>query len=427
MSAEQARSGELERLAELERKVIYAAMHTPDAAIQWPLHREDFTAPNLGLYWEEITKRARAGDPTDAISVGFDLDDRSPGAGHMADLGAISRDYYTSAEVATHSVRILREKAIDRQTVALAQDFADKKIDQMALVTGLKRLAASGEVPAYTAAHGIRELIDLLQNPPVAIPTGITRVDDKFSGLHKGDLVVLQARPGIGKTAIALTMARNMIHAKRSVLFYSGEMPKSQVLARIVSIEAQVPAYKFRSGKLTEEQWSKFSEAAVSIQDLPLFVADSSTPKLDEIVALATRMKETKGIEVVMVDYAQRIGTRKMEAFRHEQMLIAKTLKGLARELDICVLLLAQSGRQVDQREMKPYGQMPGMGDIQETAAYEQEADMVFGLARNGEQAALGLCKNRHGPIGLVPLQFDGPTMEFYDEKAPALRLRGAA
>jgi replicative DNA helicase len=115
-----------------------------------------------------------------------------------------------------------------------------------------------------------------------------------------------------------------------------------------------------------------------------------------------------------MVDYAQRIGTRKHhEAFRHSQIEIATSLKGMARELDICVVLLAQSGRAVDQREPKSWGQMPQMGDIQESAAYEQEADMVMGLARNGGAAMLGVLKNRHGPVGLVPMEFDEPTMEF--------------
>lgn len=407
--------GELERLQELEAQLVNVAMHSPDAALQWPLGREDFTHKQYGWYWEVLRDRARRGDPTDAVTAGFWMDEQNKGQGHMAELGRIMRDCYASVHIGEHAARIIRERALERRTVQLAQDFADQKISQLELVTGLKALSASGEVPAYTAAHGLRELVDMLETPPVAIPTGINRLDDKFSGLHKGDLVVLQARPGIGKTAISLTLARNMIHRNRKVLFYSGEMPKGQILGRLVAIEAGVPAYKFRSGKLDDGEWARFAQAASSIQDLPLFVSDSSKPTLDEVVHLATRMHEAKGIEIIMIDYAQRISTRKMEAFRHEQMAIAKALKSLARELDICVLLLAQSGRQVDQKEMRSYGQMPGLNDIQESAAYEQEADMVLGLARNGEEAALAVLKNRHGPVGLVPLKFDGPTMEFYD------------
>jgi replicative DNA helicase len=141
-------------------------------------------------------------------------------------------------------------------------------------------------------------------------------------------------------------------------------------------------------------------------------------PKLDDIVSTTHRMHEQKGIKVLFVDYAQRISTRKQEAFRHEMILIAKTLKGLARELNICIVLLAQSARKVDDYEPKEWGQMPQMGDIQESAGFEQEADMLMGLARRGERAMLGVTKNRHGPVGLVPLHFDEPTMEFMDYQA---------
>lgn len=407
-------AGELLRAQEIERTLIGSALRYPDAAAQWPIQGSDFLIKENGLIWNGFKDALHKGLEMDTVTLGCALDEKHPGMGLMALIGGISRDYFSRPEVGANAARMVREKGLERAAVRLANQFAAKAIDQSELVAGLKQLAATRDVPAYTAAHGLKELIDHLSNPPEAIPTGIHRLDDQFSGLHKGDLVVLQARPAIGKTAMGITLTRNMIHANRKVLFYSGEMPASQILGRVVSIEAQVPAYKFRSGKLTDVQWDKFSKAAGVLQDLPMFIADAPKPILDDLVGVAHRMVEQKGVELIVVDYAQRITTRKHhEAFRHSQIEIATTLKGLARELDVCVLLLAQSGRSVDQREAKSWGQMPQMGDIQESAAYEQEADMVFGLARNGTQAMLGVLKNRHGPTGLVPLEFDEPTMEF--------------
>jgi replicative DNA helicase len=415
---------EVLKMQEVERTAIGAAFRSPDAALQWPIRAEDFSDPKHGRIWEALIHAYRGGAEADPVTVGFELDEKWPGQGYMALAGEISRDFSCTPGTGTHAARIVREKGLERASVKLAQQFADKLIDQTQLVAGLKALAATRDIPAFTAAHGLRELLEHLENPPQAVPTGIGRLDDQFSGLHKGDLVLLQARPAIGKTAMGITLARNMIGAGRPVLFYSGEMPAAQIMGRLVSIEAQVPAYKFRSGKLTEAQWDKFSRAAASMQDQPLYIADAPKPMLDDLLSVSHRMAEQKGVEVIVVDYAQRIGTRRHhEAFRHSQIEIATSLKGLARELDVCVLLLAQSGRAVDQREAKSWGQMPQMGDIQESAAYEQEADMVLGLARNGEQAMLGVLKNRHGPTGLVPLHFDGPTMEFRDDAGPTVRV----
>ena len=400
------------RLLEVEREVLGSAIRNPDAAAQWPLTAADFSDKAHGLIWERVKQAAREGE-VDPLTVGYALEESHPGMDLMPLVGDIARNYFASPVTGANGARILREKGLERETVRLVERFKAKAIDQTELVAGLKRLATQQEIPAYTAAHGLRDLIEFLENPPPAIPTGIDRLDDQFSGLHTGDLVLIQARPAIGKTAIAITLARNMVKRGFPCLFYTGEMPAPQIMARLVSLEAGVPAYKFRSGKLRPQEWDKFSEAAAKLQDKPLYIADSAAPKLDDIVSVAHRMHEQKGIKVLFIDYAQRITTRKQEAFRHEMILIAKTLKGLARELDICVVLLAQSGRKVDEYPMKSWGQMPQMGDIQESAAYEQEADMVMGLARNGTEAMLGVLKNRHGPIGIVPMSFDEPTMGF--------------
>lgn len=401
------------RMREVEQQVLGSAFRNPDAAQQWPLSREDFSDPAHGLIWEEITTALRKGDPSDPVSVGYVLDEKHPGQGLMASCGTIARDFFATPTTGAHAAKIVREKGVERATVRLVNKFASRLIDQHELVAGLKQLAMQRDVPAYTAAHGLRELMDYMGDPPKPIPTGIDRLDDQFSGLHRGDLVLLQARPAIGKTAIAITLARNMVAQGVPALFYTGEMPAGQIMARLVAMEARVPAYKFRSGKLSDEQWAKFTKAATTIQDHPLYISYKAVPKLADIINVAHRMKEQKDIQILFVDYAQRINVARHESRRDAQIQIAQAMKGLAGELDICIVLLAQSGRQVDDYNPKSWGQMPQMGDVQESAAYEQEADMMIGLARDGVNAMLDVQKNRHGPTGMVPLEFIGPTMEF--------------
>jgi replicative DNA helicase len=401
------------RVQEIERQVIGSAFRNPDAAQQWPLSAEDFTDPMHGAIWGALKEAIRKGDPSDPVTVGYLLDEQHPGQGLMATCGAISRDYYATATTGAHAAKIVRDRGVERAAVSLANKFAAKVIDQTELVAGLKRLAMQRDIPAYTVAHSIRELIDYMANPPAAVPTGIERLDAQFSGLHRGDLVLLQARPSIGKTALAVTLARNMVKTGVPTLFYSGEMPEGQIVGRLIAQEANVPAYKFRSGKLSEAEWARFNKAAQRMQEHPLFTAYKPTPALDDIVNVAHRMKEQQEIQVLLVDYAQRIKVGRQESRRDAQIQIAQTMKGLAGELDICIVLLAQSGRQVDDYEAKSYGKMPQMSDVQESAAYEQEADMMIGLARNGAYAMIDVQKNRHGPTGMVPLEFYGETMEF--------------
>ena len=411
-------ASEILRLREVEHQVLGSAFRNPDAAHQWPLTKEDFSDPVHGLIWHEIQTAIRKGEPSDPVTVGYQLDEAHPGQGLMATCGTIARDYFATPTTGAHAAKIVRERGVERATVKLVNRFAAKQIDQHELVAGLKQLAMQREVPAYTAAHGLRELMDYLDNPPAALATGIERLDAEFSGLHKGDLVLLQARPAIGKTAMAVTLARSMAGRGTSALFYTGEMPAGQIMGRIVAQEAGVPAYKFRSGKLKEAEWSKFSAAATKIQDHPLFVSYNAVPKLNDILNVAHRMKEQKDIQILFVDYAQRINVTRNESRRDAQIQIAQAMKGLAGELDICVVLLAQSGRQVDEYQPKSWGRMPQMNDVQESAAYEQEADMMIGLARDGVNAMLDVQKNRHGPTGMVPLEFDGPTMCFRSVKA---------
>ena len=400
--------------SELERAVIAGALYRPDILATVPLHADDFADPFLGKAWIAARDMHLAGKPTDAVTVGDAM-----GGDAIFKLGTISNDYAHTASSIAHTSGVLKQKGLERRAARIATDFAEGRIDKSQLLSGLRALDLERELPAKTAYSTLAELIDMLDNPPPAIPTGLAKVDDNFSGFHKGDLVMLVARPAIGKTAMAITLGRNMAKANHPILFYSGEMPAHQVTGRLCALEANVPAYKFRSGKLSEEEWEKFSAAGSRLADVPFNIADAPIPKLQDIVATANRVKESeKGLDVLFVDYAQRIVVPRCESKRHEQIEIARTMKGLARELDICVVLLAQAGRQVDDRELMSYGRLPGLSDIQESAAYEQETDLALMLARNEALGALAVEKNRHGPTGMCLLSFNGPTMEFTDAQA---------
>lgn len=397
-------------ILELEEMLLAAAMARPDL-LSSPIVAGDFADRWNGKAWDAAKLAHSRGEPVDPVSLGATL-----GGDAISRLGSMFKDLSHFSANGEHVARQVKEAGLERRASAIAEEFAAKKISKDELISRLRALESERDMPAVTAYAALKDLVDLLEDPPEAVPTGIGRVDDQFSGLHKGDLVSLVARPAVGKTAMAITMARHMVKAGHPVLFYSGEMPATQVLARLVAQEAQIPAYKFRSGKLSEEEFTRFTQKASEMRDLPLYISDPSYPTLQDLMGTAARIKEKHGLSVVFIDYIQRLQAPKKESFRLEQVYTAKAVKALAREHDVCVVALAQARREVDNYEARAWGQLPGMGDSAESSQIEMESDMILTLARDNATAAIAVQKNRHGPCGVVPLHFTGPTMEFTGE-----------
>ncbi|MCK5685350.1 replicative DNA helicase [bacterium] len=251
------------------------------------------------------------------------------------------------------------------------------------------------------------------------VPTGYTEFDKMTSGLNKSDLVILAARPSMGKTAFALNVAENVAAAGHRVAIFSLEMSVQQLAMRLLSSVANVDAQKIRNGFIAADDWHPLTMAASKLMELPIFIDDSSSLTLMEIKNKARRLKSQHKIEVIIIDYLQLMHLgRKSESRQQEVSEMSRSLKSLARELDIPIVALSQLSRAVESRPNK----RPMLSDLRESGSIEQDADIVIFLYRdeyyNDDSEMAGIAeviigKQRNGPVGTVKLQWDSDVARF--------------
>jgi replicative DNA helicase len=258
------------------------------------------------------------------------------------------------------------------------------------------------------------------------IPTGYVELDKLTSGLQPSELLILAARPSQGKTALALNLAENIaIRAGQPVAIFSLEMSKESLLQRLVASVAQIDAHKFRTGHLNRNDWTGMTEALGVISNAPLWVDDAGSISVLEIGAKARRLKRDKGLSVLIVDYLQLITARGRFGNRQEEVAsISRGLKGLAKELQIPVLVLSQLTRAPERDERGPQ-----LSDLRESGAIEQDADVVMFIYRphffkagaspeEREETELRIAKQRNGPTDNVKFVFRSRLTRF-EEAAP--------
>jgi replicative DNA helicase len=246
----------------------------------------------------------------------------------------------------------------------------------------------------------------------IGIPTGFTELDMLTSGFQNSEFIVIGARPSVGKTALALTMAANMaVNNKFPVGYFTLEMSSMALMQRLLASEARIRSNSLRSGFLKPSDFHKLTEAASKIYEAPLYIEDTPSLRLLDLRALARRMKHQFDVSIIFVDYLTLITAENRELARHEQIAeISRSLKALARELDVPVVALSQVRRESE-------GKMPSLADLRESGSIEQDADVVIFLHRERltdehEQAArvietdLIVAKQRNGPVGSMKLAF---------------------
>ncbi len=251
------------------------------------------------------------------------------------------------------------------------------------------------------------------QEMVTGIPTGLIELDKLTSGLHPGDLIIVAARPSMGKSALVTTIAEYVaVEKKIPVAFFSVEMSAEQITQRLVCSIARVDAHKLRTGFIPVSDWPKLTMAAEKIDEAPLYIDDSSGISVLELRAKARRMKSRYGIELVIVDYLQIMrGFGRVESRQQEISQISRSLKLLAKELNVPVIAVSQLSREVEKREDK----RPRLSDLRESGSLEQDADLVLMLMReeyyypteeNKNIAELIVAKHRNGPTGTIKLAF---------------------
>ncbi|NTW42828.1 MAG: replicative DNA helicase, partial [Cellulomonadaceae bacterium] len=259
----------------------------------------------------------------------------------------------------------------------------------------------------------------------IGIPTGFADLDRLTNGLHPGQMIVIAARPAIGKSTLGIDIARSasIKHNRTSVVF-SLEMSRTEITMRLLSAEARIHLQKMRSGQMGEDDWQKLAATMGKISEAPLFIDDSPNMSLMEIRAKCRRLKQKHNLELVIIDYLQLMSSgKRVESRQQEVSEFSRALKLLAKELEVPVIAISQLNRGPEQRTDK----RPMMSDLRESGSIEQDADMVILLHREDAyekespragEADLIVAKHRNGPTDTITVAFQGHYSRFVDMQA---------
>ena len=338
---------------------------------------------------------------------------------------------------AEHYGRIVKEKAMLRRLISLSGDLstsaydpqsqaellidqAEQKILQLSKFKVTKPYLKVKDLVAPTFSY--LEQLYANKQAVTGVPSGFTKVDEYTAGFQKSDLIILAARPSMGKTAFCLNIAQYAAHHGRvPVMLFSLEMSHQQLVTRLLCSEARIDGSKVRRGYLGDEDWGKLSITAGVLQDTPILIDDTANASLLEIRSKARRAYAQDKIGMIIIDYLQLIswsGNEKPESRQQEVSAISRSLKGLARELNIPVICLSQLSRAVESRNDK----RPMLSDLRESGAIEQDADVVMFLYRDfyytqkEESRGKGeviIAKQRNGPVGNAELAFNANFARF--------------
>ncbi len=404
----------------LSRDAIAAALEHCSAG--------DFYKPSHAHIFGAITALYAAGEPADTVTVADEL--RRAGAleevGGPAGLVALQANTPAISSAGRYA-GIVEEHALLRRLIAVAGEISELGYSLPDDVVGTIDRAESMvfEVAQRRTADSIAPLEELLSKSLdrleelydrgeaiTGVPTGFHDLDELLAGLQPSNLVVVGARPSMGKTAFALGMAAAAAMSNVPVLFFSLEMSHLEIAQRVLCAEARVDATRMRNGRLHEDDWSKISHAIGRLGSAPLHIDDNPNVTIMDIRAKARRMKSRGGLGLVVIDYLQLMtGRNSAENRQVEISEISRGLKLLARELEIPVIALSQLSRTLESRADK----RPMLADLRESGAIEQDADVVMFLYRdevyNAESPDRGtaevlIAKHRNGPTGVVQLAF---------------------
>jgi replicative DNA helicase len=386
-----------------------------------PEHQNVFAAM---LYLDE--QRA----PIDSVTLADALNklgklESSGGHAYISQLG----DGIPRAMNVEHYVQIIRDKAVLRELIHKAEAIqdrafgadgsADEILDQaetwiFQLAEQRIRAGFMGIKQLVTENFSRLEKIFTEGRRVTGLPTGYSLLDNQTSGLQPSEMIILAARPSMGKTALALNIAENVaLHYKQPVAVFSLEMSKESLLQRLIGSQSRVDSHRFRTGQLKSEDWQKIVGGLAVLGDAPLWIDDSASSTVLEMSAKARRLKKDKGLSLVIVDYLQLITAHGRFGNRTEEVsYISRALKGMAKELQVPVLVLSQLTRAPAREERDPQ-----LADLRESGAIEQDADVVMFINRphfykadapeeDRAKTELIIAKQRNGPTGKLNFVF---------------------
>ena len=417
---------------EAEQAVIGAILLQAEALItaMERVRSEDFySGPHRQIY-EAMVEIAENNQPVDLVTLTAHLQDQQvlEEIGGVSYLAKLANSVPTAANV-DYYAQIVEEKSMLRRLIRTATNIvsdgyansedvgvllgdAEKKILEIS-----NRRSGSGFISIRDVLMEVFEKVEQLyadKGGTTGIPSGFTDLDRMTAGFQRSDLIIVAARPSVGKTAFALNIAQNVgVRARETVAIFSLEMSAAQLVQRMICAEANVDAQRMRTGHLEGDDWEKLTMAIGSLSEAEIYIDDTPGITVAEIRAKCRRLKKEKGLGMILIDYLQLISGRGKAGENRQQEVseISRTLKHIARELEVPVIALSQLSRGVEQRQDK----RPMMSDLRESGSIEQDADIVSFLYRDDyydkesekkDIIEIIIAKQRNGPVGTVELVF---------------------
>ena len=424
---------------EAEEAILGAVLVNPVSLgrIVETIKPESFYKPAHKLIYGAIVDMYKKNEPIDIVTVSEYLrnQDKLEAAGGRAYINDLAINVVTTANVEYYA-KIVSEKDTKRQLInagseiiamSYENDDSDDVLDnaQKLIFNIASQKVTTDLVPIQDLVVSSYEMIEQRYNNKsdlVGIPTDFYDLDNKTSGLQKSDLIILAARPSMGKTSLALNLAQNVaIKAKKAVAIFSLEMSKKQLTKRMLCSEAEVDTQRVTTGNMQPNDWKKLLDAMERLSDAKIYIDDTPGVTATDIKAKCRRlMMEEKELGLVVIDYLQLMEGGGNSNDRNQQIsAISRSLKGLARELDVPIIALSQLSRGVEQRTDK----RPMLSDLRDSGAIEQDADIVMFIYRdeyynkddvnNKGKAELIIAKHRNGPTGTVELLFQSNITKF--------------
>ncbi|WP_322907137.1 replicative DNA helicase [Paenibacillus campi] len=417
---------------EAEQAVLGAVLLQSEAliSVMERIDTEDFYDKSHQLIYEAMVNLGEENQPIDLITLTSLLQDR----GQLEDVGGVSylaklANAVPTAANVDYYAQIIEEKSMLRRLIRTATQIvsegytggedvgsmlgdAERKILEIS-----NRRSGSGFIAIRDVLMEVFERVEMLSENSgntTGIPTGFIDLDKMTAGFQRSDLIIVAARPSVGKTAFALNIAQNVaVRAKETVAIFSLEMSAAQLVQRMICAEANLDASVMRTGEFKEEDWMKLTMGIASLSESDIYIDDTPGITVSEIRAKCRRLKKEKGLGMIVIDYLQLISGRGKAGENRQQEVseISRTLKQIARELHVPVIALSQLSRGVEQRQDK----RPMMSDLRESGSIEQDADIVSFLYRDDYYnqdtekkniIEIIIAKQRNGPVGTVELVF---------------------
>lgn len=418
---------------EAEESVLSAILIDEEAIIKVSdyLEPDSFYDRSHQLIYESMTQLYEAREAIDVVTLANQLKKNKvlTKVGGSSAIAKLSNTVSTAANAESYA-KLIKEYYVKRQLITISGQMSEQAFDSGKSAQDVLDSAES-KVFKISQTHSAKDFIPIKdtlvesferldelqknQGDLRGVPSGFQDLDNLLAGMQKSNLIILAARPGMGKTAFALNITQNItVKYKKKVGFFSLEMSKEELVDRLLVAQADIDAWKLKTGRLNQQDFLKISDAMGVLADASLYIDDTPGLSIYEMRTKARRLMSEHEIDLIVVDYLQLAHGKTADNRVQEVSEISQGLKNIARELRIPILSLSQLSRAVESRGEK----RPQLSDLRESGAIEQDADVVMFLYRKDEdireQVSLRVAKHRNGPLGEIDLFFRGDRIKFF-------------